>query len=94
MKYVKYSKYVADPFDDLSAEDLLKLLEDFLLESGFNSQYYNFYEMDPDRTMEGLHQALLDLGRDALALLVVLDRLPGTADLHPEPGLIQAQRLS
>jgi Ca-activated chloride channel family protein len=60
MKYIKYSKYVADPFDGLSTEDLLQLLQDFLLESGFNEQFHNFYQMDPDRTMENLHQALLD----------------------------------
>ena len=60
MKYIKYSKYVADPFDGLSAEDLLQLLQDFLLESGFDGPYSNFYEMDRDRTMENLHQALLD----------------------------------
>ena len=60
MKYIKYSKYVADPLNDLSAEDLLQLLQDFLLESGFNEQSYNFYQMDPERTMENLHQALLE----------------------------------
>jgi len=60
MKYIKYSKYTADPFDGLSAEDLLQLLQDFLLESGFDSQYSNFYEMDRERTMENLHQALLE----------------------------------
>ena len=58
MKFIKYSKFSGDPFEGLSAEDLLQLLQDFLLESGFNSQYYNFYEMDPERTMEQLHQAL------------------------------------
>jgi len=60
MRFVKYGKYVPDPFDDLSAEDLLQLLQDFLLDSGFFSQYSNFYEMDPSRTMEQLHQALLE----------------------------------
>ena len=60
MKFVKYGKYVPNPFDDLSAEDLLQLLQDFLLDSGFYSQYSNFYEMDPGRTMEQLHQALLE----------------------------------
>ncbi len=64
MKFIKYSKYVADPFERLSAEDLLQLLQDFLLDSGFYSQYYNFYEMDPERTMEQLHQALLEAMRD------------------------------
>jgi Ca-activated chloride channel family protein len=60
MKFVNYSKYVPNPFDDLSAEDLLQLLQDFLLDSGFDNQYSNFYEMDPERTMDQLHQALLE----------------------------------
>jgi Ca-activated chloride channel family protein len=64
MKFVKYSKFVADPFEGLSTEDLLQLLQDFLLDSGFYNQYYNFYEMDPERTMEQLHQALLQALRD------------------------------
>jgi Ca-activated chloride channel family protein len=64
MRYVKYSKYVADPFDDLSAEDLLQMLQDFLLQSGFENQYQSIYDMDPERTMEQLHQALLEALRD------------------------------
>lgn len=60
MKYIKYSKYTADPFEGLSAEDLMQLLQEFLLQSGFENQYSNFYEMDPEQTMERLHQALLD----------------------------------
>ena len=64
MKYVKYSKYVADPFDGLSAEDLLQMLQDFLLQSGFSSEFYNWYEMDSEQTMENLHQALLEAMRN------------------------------
>ena len=64
MRYVKYSKYVADPFEDLSAEDLLQMLGDFLLDSGFYNQYGSIYEMDPERTMDQLHQALLEALRD------------------------------
>ena len=60
MKFVKYAKYVPNPFDDLSTGDLLKLLQDFLLDSGFDGRYSNFYEMDQERTMEQLHQALLE----------------------------------
>jgi len=60
MKFINYTKYVPEPFDDLSAEDLLQLLQDFLLDSGFYNQYSNFYEMDPARTMDQLHQALLE----------------------------------
>jgi Ca-activated chloride channel homolog len=64
VKYLKYSKYVADALEGLSAEDLLKLLENYLLDSGFYSQYYNFYEMDSERTLEELRQALLDAMRE------------------------------
>jgi Ca-activated chloride channel family protein len=64
MKFVKYSKYVPDPFDDLSAEDLLQMLGDFLLDSGFYNQFQNIYDMDPERTMDQLHQALLEALRD------------------------------
>ena len=60
MKFVKYARYIPHPFDDLSTEDLLKLLQDFLLDSGFDGQYSNFYEMDQERTLEQLHQALLE----------------------------------
>jgi len=64
MKYVKYSKYVADPFDELSAEDLLQMLQDFLLDSGYYNQHQNIYDMDPQRTMDQLHQALLEALRE------------------------------
>jgi Ca-activated chloride channel homolog len=64
MKYVKYSKYIPNPFDDLSAEDLMQMLGDFLLDSGFQDQYRSFYDMDPERTMDQLHQALLEALRD------------------------------
>jgi len=60
MKYIKYSKYTPDPFEGLSAEDLMQLLQEFLLQSGFENQYSNFYEMDSEQTMEQLHQALLE----------------------------------
>ncbi len=64
MKFIKYAKYVGDPFGELSAEDLLKLLEDFFLDSGFSSSDYDFDEMASERTLEQLHQALLEALRD------------------------------
>jgi Ca-activated chloride channel family protein len=65
MKYVKYSKYVPDPFDDLTAEDLMQMLGDFLLDSGFQNQYRSVYDMDdPQKTMDQLHQALLEALRE------------------------------
>jgi len=64
MKFIKYSKFTGDPFDGLSGEDLLQMLQDFLLDSGFYGQYYGFYEMDSERTLEQLHQALLQAMAD------------------------------
>ncbi len=60
MKYIKYGKHIPDPFEDLSAEDLMQMLQDFLLDSGFYSQYYGVREMDPEKTMEQLRNALLE----------------------------------
>ena len=62
MKYINYSKYVADIFDGLSSEDLMQMLQDFLLDSGFYNQ--SVYEMDSEKTMEQLHQALLEALRE------------------------------
>jgi Ca-activated chloride channel family protein len=60
MKYIKYGKHVPNPFEGLSAEDLMQMLQDFLLDSGFYNQYYGVYEMDSEKTMEQLRQALLE----------------------------------
>jgi Ca-activated chloride channel homolog len=43
MKRVRYSKYVPDPAGELSMEDLLGALSDYLLQSGF--QNYGWYEL-------------------------------------------------
>ena len=60
MKYIKYGKHIPDPFENLSAEDLMQMLQDFLLDSGFFNQDYGIYEMDPEKTMEQLRQALIE----------------------------------
>ena len=39
MKFIKYSKFVADPASQMSMEDLMQALSDFLLQSGFQNQY-------------------------------------------------------
>ena len=88
MKYIKYSKYTPDPFDALSAEDLLQLLQDYLLESGFDNPYSNFYEMDRERTMENLHQALLDaLRQQGMIPQELLDDLMQNAENYDESRL-------
>ncbi|HEU5400624.1 MAG TPA: hypothetical protein VFU86_04655, partial [Terriglobales bacterium] len=59
MKRVRYSKYVPSLADDLSMEDLMDALSDFLLESGFQDMYSRFYQMgDEDRSMEALKEAI------------------------------------
>jgi Ca-activated chloride channel family protein len=56
MKWVRYSKYTGEDMG-IAAEDLLKALADFLLESGFNSQYMPFSEWN-QHTLEDLKQAI------------------------------------
>ena len=60
MKFIKYTQYVPDPFEDLSSEELMQMLQDFLLESGYNRSYLGFQEMDTNRTLDELHRALLE----------------------------------
>jgi len=57
MKRIRYSKYVPDPAGEMSMEDLLSALSDFMLQSGF--QNYMFYDLpEGEQTMEGLRQAI------------------------------------
>src|SRR5690349_108137 len=56
MKSIRYSKYTGDDLGR-SAEDLLKALSDFLLESGFNTQYMPFSEWN-QHTLEDLKKAI------------------------------------
>jgi Ca-activated chloride channel family protein len=63
MRRIRYSKYVPDPAGEMSMEDLLSALSDYLLQSGFeNSGYYDL--PGREQTMEDLRraieQALLD----------------------------------
>jgi Ca-activated chloride channel homolog len=64
MKYIRYSKYTEEDLG-IGAEELLQALSDFLLESGFNTQYSQFSEWN-QRTLEDLKQAIqqaLEQGR-------------------------------
>jgi Ca-activated chloride channel family protein len=56
MKWIHYSKYTGDDFG-ISAEDLMKALADFFLESGFQSQYMGFSEWN-QHSLEELKQAI------------------------------------
>jgi Ca-activated chloride channel family protein len=57
MKYTRYSKYVADLADEMSMEDLLSALSDYMLESGFQSDSMYFQQLD-ERSLDALRQAI------------------------------------
>jgi Ca-activated chloride channel family protein len=63
MKYIRYTKYTGEAADDLDLRELMKRLSDFLLGSGYESQY-GMYEMDSssmssERAMDELREAIL-----------------------------------
>ena len=57
MKYTKYSKYVASLADEMSLEDLMAALSDYLLESGFQNESMYFQQMD-EHSLEALREAI------------------------------------
>ena len=59
MKYIRYGRYTGEPADSVDLQELMKRLSNFLLQSGFESQFYGISEMDPERSMENLRQAIL-----------------------------------
>jgi Ca-activated chloride channel homolog len=59
MKFIKYTKYIPELADEIDLNDLMSRLSDFFLQSGFESQYYRISEMDPERSLEQLRQAIL-----------------------------------
>ncbi len=59
MKFVRYGKYVGEPADAVDLEELVKRLGNFFLQSGFESQFYGVSEMDPEKSMEALREAIL-----------------------------------
>jgi Ca-activated chloride channel homolog len=56
MKSIRYSKFTGDDFG-ISAEDLMKALSDFFLESGFQNPYMQFSEWN-EHSLEDLKRAI------------------------------------
>src|SRR6202034_2201024 len=57
MKRIRYSKYVPDPAGEMSMEDLLGALSDYLLQSGFQSDMWD--EMpEGEQTLDDLRRAI------------------------------------
>jgi len=85
MKYTRFSKYVANLADEMSMEDLLNALSDYLLQSGFQNQYMYFQEMD-EHNLESLREAIqqaLEMGDfldDDLREKIEQMKMDGTLD--------------
>jgi Ca-activated chloride channel family protein len=88
MKFVRYSRYTGEPAGTVDLHELLKRLSDFFLQSGFESQNYGFNEMDAERTMEQLRQAILQALEEGDLLSNEL-----TEELLQNPNLATNQEL-
>ena len=68
MRRIRYSRYVPDPAGEMSMEDLLSTLSDYLLQSGFQD-YLSYYDQpNGEHTLEELRRAIEQalLGGDLL----------------------------
>ena len=91
MKY-RYSRYIDDLLDEIDMESLVSKLSDLLLASGFNNPWDP--QSDDDRTMQALHDAILDALLNGGTLTEdMLNRLIGDAtDPTASDESRQAQR--
>lgn len=60
MKRIRYSKYVPDPAQEMSLEDLVNALADYFLQSGFQNPYMGLYDMEGEHTLDELRRAIED----------------------------------
>ncbi len=58
MKRIRYTKYTGDPSSEMSLDDLLKALSEYLLDSGFQDPWSRFAEFNGEHTMDNLREAL------------------------------------
>ena len=81
-KYIRYTKYTGEPADGVDLQELIKRLSDFFLQSGYESQFYGMSEMDPEKSMEALRQAIQRAieGGDLLPNQELQDLLDGTPE--------------
>jgi Ca-activated chloride channel family protein len=59
LKY-RYTKYTGDLLDEIDLEDLVSKLSDLLLSSGFSNPWGDPSAGDEDRTLQALHDAILE----------------------------------
>jgi len=58
MKNVRYTKFTGDLASEVSLEDLMQALADMLLDSGFQSPFSRFSEMEDDQSLDALRDAI------------------------------------
>ena len=75
MPFTKYSKWTGVDLDSLSLEDLLEMLADFLLQSGFEGQYSRYWGDDQERTLDALRAAIMSALLEGLLSDEELDAL-------------------
>ncbi len=86
MRRITYSRYTGEDLG-IGAEDLLRALADFFLDSGFSRSAFRFIEFD-GRTLEDLHRAI----RDALERGLLSD-LPGWQQIEQRLAAISEAEL-
>src|ERR1022692_4004434 len=60
-RFIRYKKYVPEPASEMSMEDLLSALSDYLLQSGFQQQCMDFYDLkDAEQILDDLRQAIAE----------------------------------
>jgi Ca-activated chloride channel family protein len=59
MKY-RYTKFTGELLDEIDLEDLVSRLSDLLMSSGFSNPWGDPSDGDEDRTLEALHDAILE----------------------------------
>src|ERR671910_1748804 len=59
MKY-RYTKYTGDLMNEIDLDDLVSKLSDLLLSSGFSNPWGDPSDGDEDRSMQALHDAILE----------------------------------
>ncbi len=58
MKRIRYTKFTGDLAGEISLDDLMGALSDFLLDSGFHDPTAKFQELNGDHSMENLREAI------------------------------------
>ena len=58
MKFIKYSKFTGQDLDGIDLHGLMKSLAGFLLQSGFQMQFYDDLENNSERSLDELKEAI------------------------------------